>query len=359
MDRDVPPRVTYWTGVWAPSKEAISSQVEELRSANRRAKGLVVVFGPGVRSGVSWSERVVRLDASRWIAYRALARLAEPLGDVTHVFSQMDAWHPLRVLGRRPLALTVVQEGPPLAESLYRRVGVFVAETASVARALRTAGVDEARIRTIYPGVDLTRFVHAPVTADRPLRLLFASTPSDPDEIDSRGVPLLVEVARRCPEIEIQILWRRWGDERRARAILANLDPPSNVRVDWEDATDMPAAYHAAHGVIVCFAQGKGKSCPLSILEALACGRPVLMTDTCGLADVLASRPCAVVAPRDPAGLAAGVSQLACGLAERSADARAAAEELFDLRRMRAAYQAVYDDLLAVDERRSRDQFKD
>lgn len=345
MDRDVPPvvkRITYWTGNWNPGREAISNEIAALRDAFGE-RNPVVALASGQRSQLDLRQRVVSLNGRRWLAYRALAAAIERTGDITHVFGSIDAWHPLRSLGRRPMVFTVVIPGPPLQSELYSRVTRFVAETEVLADKLVELGVNRQRITVIYPGVDLSRFSPSPFPPRRPLRLLFASTPADAREMEQRGIPLIVDLARLRPDVEIVMPWRRWGDEGLARAAIERLRLPPNVRVEWGDQVDMVSLYRSVHATVTAFADGYGKSCPNSVIEGMACGRPALMTDTCGLASDLVAGPATVVVSRTAEDLAAGVAVLSEDLAHRGDAARQVSSALFDLAGFREKYRRVYE----------------
>ena len=107
----MPARVTYWTGIWDPTREAISKEVQTLRRAVQPSAP-VVSLSAGQKSSISPRDRVIRLAGARWMTFRATAALIEPLGNVTHAFGAMNAWHLLRALGRRPIIFTAVLAGP-------------------------------------------------------------------------------------------------------------------------------------------------------------------------------------------------------------------------------------------------------
>lgn len=344
MDRHVPPRlrrVTYWTGNWNPGREAISNEIESLRATFGR-RNPVVALAAGQRSRLDVPGRAIALNGRRWLAYRALAAVIEPLGEITHAFGSIDAWHPLRALGRRPLVFTAVISGKPLDPALYRHVSVFVAESEPLAEQLITAGIEKDRMRLIYPGVDLQRFTPAPFPPLKRFRLLFASTPSDPSEFEARGIPLLVALARLRPEIDVVIAWRQWGHQRRIRAALAALNPPSNVLAQWGDIDDMPGMYNGVHATIVCPAEGHGKSCPNSVVEGLACGRPALLTGTSDIAALVRRHSAGEVVDRSAEALAAGVERLQANLFQDADCAVGLVRELFTLDRFNQEYGDLY-----------------
>ncbi len=284
----MPPAVTYWTGVWRPGSEALSNEVAAVRAA-LAPRAPVVSFSGGQRSRLALGDRVVMLSHRRRLVLRALAAAVEPFGDVTHAWGAIDDWNFLRMLGRRPLLFTVAFSAAVRDPSHYGGVSLFVAESESLAQQLRDAGVDDARIRVVYPGVDLARFAPPAAAAAAPdrLRVVFASAPQHAAEFGDRGIPLLVELARACPDIDVALLWREWGDGDAATRAFTALDPPANVVLERRGTRTMTEVYQSAHAVACVYADGFGKTTPNSVVEGLACGRPVIVGRSCGIADLI------------------------------------------------------------------------
>lgn len=334
---------TFWTGVWDPAREATSKEVTLLRNA-LAPRSPIVSFASDQQSSLLYRDRVVRLSGKRWLTYRAIAAALERQGRVTHVFGEMSAWHPLRSLGRRPILFTVAIPGAIADPNLLDKVTLFAAETKRLASELVAAGASCDRVRVIHPGVPIDHYTPVPLPSGR-FTLLFASSPKRLEELEPRGVPLLVDLARLVPDVDIVLLWRRWGDLPAARRALAALDPPQNLHVHWADLPDPRRAYWDAHAVVCCFAEGHGKSCPNSLIEAMACGRPVLVTRSCGLADEIGALGGGVVSDRSADALAAGVLHLRADIARAGADARRVAVAHFDARTFCHRYQQVYEEL--------------
>ena len=337
---DVPPRVTYFTGTWDPAREAISKEIEVLRVA-QPLPSQVVAFSPGNRTGLP-ARGVVTLGNKRWILLRALARLRQLPHGINHVFGTFGAWYLLRVATRRPTVFTIVGGCRMLELDIYGGVSVFAPESEPLAVALRDRGVPESRVRLVYPGVDLTAYAPGPPLRARPFRLLFASTPSSPAAFEERGIPLLVEAARRVPHLEVVLPWRRWGDEAATTAALRALDLPSNVRVEHVDVTDMPALYRSVHVVATLFEAGAGKACPNSIVEGLASGRPSLVSTSTGIAGLIERAGAGVATGRSVEEVLRAVERLAEGWSSFARQARALAEEVFDVRRFVREYAEIY-----------------
>jgi glycosyltransferase involved in cell wall biosynthesis len=344
VDRDSPARVTYWTGTWDPRKEAISKEIGHLRVADR-SRALVVAFSARQPLRFRRRERVLTFGHRHWPVLRALAPLLERAGDVTHVFGGAESWHLIRSIGRRPIVLTAVVHAKPGDRLPHARFARVVVEADALIEEWATRGVPRTALTVVYPGIDLDRYAFAPRQRTERLRLLFASSPSEPSEIDARGIPLLIELARVRHDIEIVVPWRLWGDVDGAAAVLDGLRPPPNFHVCREHDVDMRRYFAQADATIVCFRAGVGKVLPNFVLEGLAVGRPCLATRESGLASLLETSGAGVVCERSVASLAAAVDILRASLDERAVRARELAERLFDLRAFRAAYESIYRDV--------------
>jgi glycosyltransferase involved in cell wall biosynthesis len=345
--------VTYWTGTWDPQKEAISKEIDHLRVGDRR-RALVVAFSAHHPLRFRPRERVITFGHRHWPVLRSLAPLFERVGDVTHIFGGAESWHLMRSIGRRPVVFTAVVHARPgerLPHSQFARV---VVEADALIDEWVARGVPRAKITVVHPGIDLEHYPFMLRRREERLRLLFASSPSEPSEIEARGIPLLIELARARPDIEIVVPWRRWGDVDGVWAVIDNLRPPTNFHVRHERDADMRRYFAEADATVVCFRAGAGKALPNFVLEGLATGRPCLATRESGLAPLLETSGAGVVCERSVAGLIAAVDALRASLDERAVRARELAETHFDLRAFVAAYERLYRDVFASTAKGSR-----
>ncbi len=333
--------VTYWTGIWEPGREGISKEVAWLR--RRLAPRATVVSFTPQSSRPLFRDRVLRLNLKRWLWLRATAFALEEKTVVNHVFGGLaTARHFLLVLRRRPILFTAVIPGETFEPTLYARVAHFVAESRDLASSLAGVGVPSDRIDIIYPAVDIDRHAVPAAPVGERFRLLFASTPSDPGEIDSRGLGLLIELARLRPDIDVVVAWRRWGRVGECVRRIESRQPPPNFLLQQGDLADMTTLYQRVHATVCGFEAGFGKSAPNSIVEGLAAGRPALVTDTCGIADLIGEWQAGVVTVRSAEALARGVDDLRQRYDAASAQARRLAEQEFDERKALARYAALY-----------------
>ncbi len=109
---------------------------------------------------------------------------------------------------------------------------------------------------------------------------------------------------------------------------------------------DVPRLLHAAD-VFVLASRWEGN--PLSVMEAMAAGRPVVATAVGCVPELVSDSTGRLVAPGDVAALESAMFQLACDLPLARAKGAAAARgarERFDSSRMARAYEQLYQELV-------------
>ena len=341
-------RIAYWsTACLEPRLEAVSKEVLGL------ARGF-----PG-----SWVFSVSKhflarfspLDACAGVNARmaGLLRLVAPVleraFDISHVYGDMTPWVYHKSLRHRPLIHTVTQDsGQPVVEFLARCSAV-VAQTDATLDRLLSCGVPKHRAYLKYPGVDLKRFVPARsrVPDSRSPRVLFSTSPRTAEELEPRGVFVLLDAAMQARRASFRLLYRRWNGaytslEPTRQAVLAR--GISNVEVVDAVVDDISAEYQRSDFTVIPFTQRTGgKECPNSAIESLACGVPVLISRECPFARFVEEHSCGVAFDPSPEGLVAAVEEGLSRWSDLSIAARRVAEEHFDAARLLAFYRSLYE----------------
>jgi glycosyltransferase involved in cell wall biosynthesis len=195
-------------------------------------------------------------------------------------------------------------------------------------------------------GVDLDAFAPVPVPQGPPVVLLPARMLWD------KGVGEFVDAARRL---------RSAGSDARFVLVGDTHENPAAVPADrlaawvregvvewWGHRDDMPAALSAAS--VVCLPSYR-EGCPKALLEAAACGRPIVTTDVPGCRDVVRDGVEGLLVPaRDAGSLAAAIARLLDDAELRRTCGelgRARAERDFGVARVVAATLTIYRELLA------------
>ena len=337
------PRVAYWTSGYAPEMEAISSQVATLRRHFPRS----VAWGLNRHRIVQFSwRRGFIVHPKLWIPFRGATRVLQHAFHVNHIFGGRGEWFYVRAAVKQPIVLTTCVRKARCDEQLLRKVDAFIVEWQSDAIALAELGVDRERIHVIPPPVDLRQFAPTP-PPKREFTVLFASSPETVDGIIERGVDALLDAAVLRPTYRFVLLWRPWGESYACLQEAIRHRGLKNVEVIHERVIRMEDMYAGVHATVAPFrSSATTKSAPNSLIESMACGRPVLTTAAVSFAmDVeLASAGRSV----DPDGeaLAAGLDDIERQWNEMSHNAREFAETNFALSRYIESHRCLYARLL-------------
>jgi glycosyltransferase involved in cell wall biosynthesis len=344
MDRHVPPRVAYWTNAFEPRMEAIAAEVALLR---RHFPGSTTWGLHPSRWVLLSRERGFGLNPRLHLVFRAITRTLEPLFQLNHIVGTTADWFYLRAARRRPTVMTVVAADQPADIDLLQGVEQFAVEFPAGRDELEQHGVSRDRVRLIFPPVDLTRFRPAPAP-DGPFTVLFASSPDREDWLAARGVPQLLDAAALRPDVRFRLIWRPWGNsEGRVRQWIAERGL-RNVELLVGCWKDMAGHYRRAHVTAAPFTDGtRSKAAPNSLVESLACGRPVLLTETVGLAELVRDADAGQVSAATGEALAEHLDRLRAGWDRYSRNARRLAERWFGQERFLAAYRQLYDEVLS------------
>jgi glycosyltransferase involved in cell wall biosynthesis len=193
----------------------------------------------------------------------------------------------------------------------------IVAISGGVRDDLLQLGVDAAALTVEHDGLSLENFEQRPtrsaaraaidVPEDRPLVVYTGGL------LEWKGVEVLVDAARLCPEIQFVVAGGLDADVERLRSRargLANVrldgfQPPSRV-LDYLCAGDLGVVPNRSQPAI-----SSRYTSPLKVFEAFGAGLPLVVSDLPSLRDILVPESEAVfVAPDSPQALAQGIRRL-------------------------------------------------
>ncbi len=250
----------------------------------------------------------------------------------------------------------VVPSAHPLAPSLdrwatrsvLRDASAVLALTPEEERGLREVAAGPLRLRHLGNGVPL-----APASPPPPGRpeVLFLG------RLAGRKRPaLFAEVAARLLAAGVDASFALVGpDEGEGAAVRAQVDLVGDpARLRWEGALDpQDTSARLARASLVVL-PSVDEPYPMSVLEALAVGRPVVVTDTCGLAPMVAEEGCGRVIDRTPQALESAVRGWLADPEERartSAKALAAARTRFSMEAVARELAQIYSDATSASDR--------
>ncbi|MHB8974341.1 MAG: glycosyltransferase [Pirellulaceae bacterium] len=339
----MPPRIAYWASSFVPEMEAIASEVACLR----RAFPGSVVWGVSPRESVRLSWRRGFGVHPRWhLMFRGATWLAQRAFDINHVYGGLGDWFHLTAVHKQPIVLTMALSGPACDNGLLAKVDRFVVEWPAARDELQQLGVDPQRIRLVFPPIDLARFRPAPVR-DSPFTVLFASSPERADWLEARGVHLILDAAAIRPDMQFRLIWRPWGNSLAEVRRWIEERELSNVDLVVGRFGNMAEHYQQSHVTVAPFTRPDCcKPVPNSLLESLACARPVVVTSAVGFSDVVHKADMGIMCSETAEGLADALDVIRArwtGLSER---ARLFAERSCGVERFVQAYGELYSELL-------------
>jgi teichuronic acid biosynthesis glycosyltransferase TuaC len=196
---------------------------------------------------------------------------------------------------RRPACITlrgtIVQWskhriGRWLCDWAMRHAERVIAVAESLAARAREGGIPEHRVATIPNAVDTGRFLLMDCAAARsslglpkPGRLLVSVGHISPRKGFHRVIRSLPRVLQSCPDVRLAIVGGKGAEEDNSGALNAlarQLGLSEKVLFVGAQTPDQVALWLAAADVFVLASDYEG--CPNVVLEAMACGRPVVAT---------------------------------------------------------------------------------
>jgi glycosyltransferase involved in cell wall biosynthesis len=223
----------------------------------------------------------------------------------------------------------------------------------------RFAAPARAATEVLHNPVDTKRFVPAPSRPPRPVTLLLGGSQDQRYRFAS-AVEALALVRGHGIDARLIVTGRlRWPSDRTPRAeaedILRDAGVGEHVELLGQYTQEAaPAIFNRAD---ILIHTKYNDPCPTVVLEALACGLPVVYSRSGGVPELVGEDAgYGVDAPLDwehdippaPGALAAGVMSIRADLERRSAAARQRAVDRFDVARWLARHQSVLQGLLAT-----------
>jgi glycosyltransferase involved in cell wall biosynthesis len=282
---------------------------------------------------------------------RLVIPLIERMTDINHIYSEVSPWLYFKTLRKKPTVLTIASEkGEPIAE-FVDRCDVIAVQTEGMKRRLDGCNIDSRKVRLVYPGIDLSSFKRRsrPVDLCRP-KVLLATFPRTAEELEGRGVLFLIKVAKRYPEIEFHMVsrpWRSGGTSLSAVKQVLERERIANVFV-MEGVREAMGELYSEYDftVIPYMTADGGKECPRSLVESMASGVPILISDAAPFSSFVALHNCGCVYSRSVEGFALALEMGQKSHAQMGKNAEKCAHTYFDREQTYRTYARIYDSLL-------------
>jgi glycosyltransferase involved in cell wall biosynthesis len=330
--------ILYHLMIPRPAQPALDAALQEVAALQAACGGELVYLNPTRLPGSVYPERFYGMHRLLDLRRReADVRLHHVLN--AHLFP----FPYLRWL-RRPIIYSVVAglRGPlrPGDVARLRRLAAIVVSNERDRAALLGQGMEN--VTMIRPGIDVARLTPTPPPVNQPFTLLAGSAPWTRAQFHSKGVEALLSAAEARPDLRLVFLWRGLL-LKEMRALVAQRGLEGRVEVIGQrvDVNEVLARVHAA--VVLASDPTLVKAFPHSLLEALAVGRPVLVSRALPMADYVEETGCGQVVAAVSAGeVLDALAQLEAGYGACCAAASRVGRRDWQQQRLVEAYRELY-----------------
>jgi len=269
-----------------PGLDAVVQEVEQLRA---QAGGEVVYLNPARRPGSPIPERLYGLQRLFELRRR------EAQVDLHHVYHSHPLYFPYLRWLRRPIVYSVTAGLHREKEYDLGSLGKLAAIVVSNERDRGTLAAQGLHnVHLIRPGIDPARFPPRPPPGGPGLTVLAGSAPWTRQQFRDKGVEALLAAASARPDLHLVFLWRGLLFEEMQQLVRSyGLQERVTVIDRRVDVAEVLSGAHAA--VVLATDATLVKAFPHSLLEALATGRPVLVSRALPMAGYVERSGCGQV----------------------------------------------------------------
>jgi len=320
-----------------PQAEAITQEITALQA---RFGGDVVYVNPNPQSPLYVPRLLFGFHKLRELQSREVSF------QLHHLYNPDPFPFPYLHRLRRPVVYSItcgVGERRPNVGFFSSLAAVAVTDESSL-KQLRSWGLENGIL--VRPGIDTARFTcsHLPLHSD--IILMVGSAPWTKGQFRTKGVDALLQAAKQAPHLRLVFLWRGLlADEIKRRVCQMELAERVTVLNKLVDVNQVLAGVHAS--ITLATTTGIVKSYPHSLLESLAAGKPVLVSQAIPMSDYVAQTGSGVVVESVSA---AGILAAVEALARRYPDLQQAAQRVgqvdFSQTAMLGSFQRVYERVL-------------
>lgn len=339
-------RIVYFTNGYLPDREGVSKELSILN--NHFSKGFqckTYLHNLADRWQLSLGRGFVSYpDRFLPIGYPLLKYL-ERKANLIHIYGSLTGRLYLSLIKKRPLILTsasaLITERLEQCVSAWTSLDIIVVESERDSRTLKEMGIDSKKVVLIYPGVP-TRDI-SPPPMNGPFTILFASSPiaKDPDSLNRRGVSLLIETAKRLADCQFIFLWR--GRHTETLDLMLSRAATDNIKVINEIVPNINDLITDVHCTILSPEDwDECKPCPNSLIESLACGRPVLASNRVGISNLIERERCGITFSPDTTEVENAISKLRSNYEIYRKNALPTARRYFSVEKFVGAYVDLY-----------------
>ncbi len=281
-------KIIYWVQCYQSSYEAISKEIKILHENFNS-----IVYSPIEKFKLG--KGTICYNYRRFPLGLITLPIVELNSKISHIYTSLGNRFYLYLLRKKPIILTGAgassKDKIKICISKYKKLNAIVVESEIDKTILQNFGIDDSKIFLIYPGIDLSKFSYKDLKNEH-FRILFSSAPLMLNQFHSKGVNFLIKASEYLEDCIFVLLWRNKFLEK----IKGHIKNKKNIILINKIEKNMNLQYGNVNATVLPqLTYNNSKPCPHSIIESLAAGKPVLVSDVCGIAKLIKKENCGVV----------------------------------------------------------------
>lgn len=282
-----------------------------------------------------------------WNKVLQLTRLQNEIS-INHIFSPGLYYYPILKFLKKPIvySVTAAIQDVHLLGNLDRFTDLdrIILNNERDFNKLSSKGFTN--VSMIRPAIEAGSLKKHTLPFDSEFVLLMASAPWEVSQFSSKGVKLLLETCSKIPSLKLILLWRgRLLNE--LNRLISHFNVSERVEVINERVDIQNVMKRANATVLVAESPELVKSYPHSLLESLACAKPVIISSNIAMADYIHDNECGVVMEEfNFEGFSKALQILKVGYIQYCLNAGRIGINDFTIDRMVEEYKGVYQGLI-------------
>ena len=320
-----------------PQAEALSQEIAALRA---RFGGELCYLNPNQRSPI-YIPRLL-------FGFHKLQRLRaiENKLDLHHFYNPDPFPYPILRYLRKPVIYTISSGlgNRRLNINYFKSMAAVVVADHRSLKILQAQGIENCH--RVRPGIDTTRYTYSPLPLESKIKVMVASAPWTPAQFQTKGVDALLAAVQQARRLHLIFLWRGVLKEEMVRRVRQlKLEKQVTILDKLVDVNHILAGVHAT--INLATASAIIKAYPHSLLDSLAAGKPVLVSQALPMADYVKKKQCGVVVNQvTPAGVLTAIEALVGDYQALRESARQVGQRDFSLQGMLDSYRRVYEQII-------------
>lgn len=339
-------RIVYFTNGYLPDREGVSKELFVLYSHfSKSFLYETYLHNLADRWQLRWRRGFISYPDMFLPMGYPLLKYLERKADLVHIYGSLTGRIYLSLIKKRPCILTsasaLITERLEQCASAWTSLDVIIVESERDSKALREIGIGSKKVVLIYPGVPIHKIPDPPM--DRPFTILFASSPleKNPDTLSRRGVSLLIQAAKKLADCQFIFLWR--GRHTETLDLMLSRAGTDNIKVINKIVPNINDVLADVHCTILSPEDWDAcKPCPNSLIETLACGRPVLASNRVGISNLIERECCGITFSPDLVEVEDAICKLRRNYEIYRKNALPTARKYFSIEKYLRAYEDLY-----------------